>query len=538
MAGRGRHSRGPMAQVDAAALLAGFHEQEFETHYLPEPFLRFGGNQEAVDPKTGLMLFGPHDLGLPGRKDVFRLGVIGTGPMVDLTKSWIARCRDRVPAVRLRRKGSGFERVAMNPIAYPSFPGFTEAFQANFILPDGLVETLTLRDLEEVKRSAIFEERVTCLVEILVRYLRVLAEKSAPPDVVLISLPDELRRLCTVPSRHLTKAKTLVTLPEKLRQSVAKDTEVGQGNLLDLLAAHGVSRSAERDEHAVFHHGLKARAMELRLTTQIAWQGTLEGSTKVEDDATRAWNYWTGVYYKAGGIPWRAGGLSSGTCYVGLDFYRDRRDEYLRSCMAQAFSDQGEGLVLRSEPFRWEGASRSPHLPKEKAAALMRRVILAYEAHLKQPPSRIVVHKWQRYDEDERAGFLELLSPIVHTYDLVSFGSRGIRFFRTGEREVLRGTMVKLGVGNALLYTRGFIPFTEAYSAMRVPKPIEITEHLGSSSLTQICQEILLLSKMDWNSAIFAGKEPITTAFSEDVGHVLTEVPDDKEPRWEYRYYM
>jgi len=537
MLNRGSH---PSRAVDASALLSGFHEEEFEAHQLPEPFLRFAGNREAVDPKTGLMLFGPHDAGTPGRKDVFRLGVIGTGPMVDLTKTWVARCRERVAAVRVRRKrgGRGLEYVGMDPQAYPAFPGFAEAFHADFVIPDGLVETVTIREIEEIKRPAYFEERVTRLVDILVRYLQVLAEKSTPPDVVLISLPDDIRRICTVPSRHLTKARAPRTLPEKMRASVSADEQVGQGNLLDILAAHGVAPQREREEHAVFHHGLKARAMELGLTTQIAWQGALEGSPNVEDDATRAWNYWTGVYYKAGGVPWRGTGLSAGTCYVGLGFYRDRRDELLRSCMAQAFSDQGEGLVLRSEPFRWEGASKTPHLPHTHAATLMRRVLDAYEAHLKQPPSRVVVHKWQRYDESERAGFLEVLSPVVHSYDLVSFGGRGVRFFRTGEREILRGTMIKLALGNALLYTKGYVPFTESYSAMRVPKPLEITEHIGSSPLTHICQEILTLTKLDWNSAIFAGKEPITTAFSEDVGHILTEVPDDKRPRWEYRYYM
>ncbi len=35
---------------------------------------------------------------------------------------------------------------------------------------------------------------------------------------------------------------------------------------------------------------------------------------------------------------------------------------------------------------------------------------------------------------------------------------------------------------------------------MRVPGPIEITEHHGSAPLEQLCREILALTKMDWNS--------------------------------------
>ena len=71
--------------------------------------------------------------------------------------------------------------------------------------------------------------------------------------------------------------------------------------------------------------------------------------------------------------------------------------------MAQAFSDQGEGLVLRSEPFRWEG-SASPHVPRELARDLMERVVKAYTEHVRQPPRRVVVHKKQRFWDEERAG--------------------------------------------------------------------------------------------------------------------------------------
>lgn len=63
-------------------------------------------------------------------------------------------------------------------------------------------------------------------------------------------------------------------------------------------------------------------------------------------------------------------------------------------------------------------------------------------------------------------------------------------------------------------------------------------EEEGGAPLTQICQEILLLTKLDWNTSDFAGKEPITTAFSFDVGHILAEVRSDATPKTLYRFYM
>ncbi len=204
--------------------------------------------------------------------------------------------------------------------------------------------------------------------------------------------------------------------------------------------------------------------------------------------------------------------------------------------MAQAFSDLGEGIVMRGEPFKWDRLT-SPHLTAELAEDLMRRVISEYVNHMKHLPNRVVVHKWSRYWDDERRGFEEALSNIPQV-DFVAFGSRDIRFFRAGQSPPLRGTMITLGKGNAILYTRGYVPFLGTHLGPRIPRPIEIVEHFGSSTMTQICQEILTLTKLDWNSSDFAGRDPITTAFSEDVGHILAELPRAHKPRPHYRFYM
>jgi hypothetical protein len=275
--------------------------------------------------------------------------------------------------------------------------------------------------------------------------------------------------------------------------------------------------------------------MQLGIPTQLLWEGSLRG-INVQDDATLAWNFWTAMYYKCGNTPWRAHTVTRGTCFVGIAFFVDRARRAYRSAMAQAFSDHGEGIVLRGEPFEWESL-KSPHLTEKLAADLMRQVLVEYERHLNQRPARVVIHKWSRYWPDERAGFDEALKEIPHT-DYVALGSRDLRFFRTGEHPPLRGTMITIESGNALLYTRGYIPFVGAHLGPRVPRPIEIVEHVGATSLTQICTELLTLTKLDWNTIDFGGKEPITTAFSKDVGNILAELPPGSVPRTLYRFYM
>jgi hypothetical protein len=400
--------------------------------------------------------------------------------------------------------------------------------------------SLTSAEVAEVKRLPIFETRVTRLIDLLIGQLRVLAEKTARPDVVVCALPTDLRDLCTVPSKHRTLASQPPTQAQLIKESLAADQRIGQDNLFDVAAVHGVSidQLVDQEEHAVLHHGLKARAMEVGIPTQLVWQSTLEGSGANEDVATRAWNFWTGVYYKAGGTPWRVSGLEPGTCFVGVSFYRDKGEGTFRTSLAQAFSDRGEGIVLRGEPFRWD-STRSPHLNQEMAKELLTRVLAAYREHLHHNPSRVVVHKWQRYWADEKAGFEEAISAAgIHSSDLVAFGARDIRFFRVGNEPPIRSTAILLTPTNALLYSRGYVPFLRTYPGMRVPRPLEIVEHFGSAPMRQICREILALTKMDWNSAAFAGKAPITTDFAEDIGDILAEVPPTATPRPSYRYYM
>jgi hypothetical protein len=519
-----RRRHGPRRPPDATSVLEARHAARFTSLHLREPFLQFGGNQQAVDPKAGLSLFGPEDLNRTDRRTLVRVGVIGTGDLIDLTRAWVERSRTKISPMRKVTDDDGNPYFkAMDPRVYTPFPGLKTAFRAEFLLNEDLILTLTQQDTLLVERAKTFEQRVKLLVDAVVQKLTVLADKTTSPDVVVIALPTRLRKLVTVPSRQLHDAAPRAKRPKP------------QASLLELLAETSDDSALQDPQPAVFHHSLKARAMAVGIPTQLIWQQTLEGQA-LEDEATRAWNFWTSVYYKGGGTPWRVVGLAKGTCYVGLAFYKDRKDGTLRSCLAQAFSDHGEGLVLRSEAFKWMG-SKSPHLPKDVASGLIVRVLEAYKAHVGHPPSRVVVHKWQRYRAEERAGFEEALSQ-VGSFDLVAFSDRGIRFFRAGQHPPLRGTLIQVARGNSILFTRGFIPYLGEYPGMRVPRPLEIVEHFGSASMSQLAAEILALTKMDWNSAMFAGKEPITTAFSEDVGHILAELPVGAEPRPQYRFYM
>jgi hypothetical protein len=51
-------------------------------------------------------------------------------------------------------------------------------------------------------------------------------------------------------------------------------------------------------------------------------------------------------------------------------------------------------------------------------------------------------------------------------------------------------------------------------------------------------REVLILTKMNWNSARFAERLPVTVRFAKEVGSILRDLADDYEPEARYAFYM
>lgn len=289
-----------------------------------------------------------------------------------------------------------------------------------------------------------------------------------------------------------------------------------------------------------FRHALKAHAMRSKLTTQLIWESRFDGMGATQDPATVAWNLFTALYYKAGNTPWELRFPTPQTCFVGITFYRESHDPNspTRTCLAQAFSETGDGVVLRGERVTWDrDRDRKPHLNRQAAESTLRQVLRLYESQFGGTPSRVVVHKTSRYWPDELEGFEAALSGIRH-YDLLALERRGIRFMRLGHEPPVRGTMIELGRRDFLVYTTGYVPFLRVYPGMRIPNPLEIVEHHGTTAADTLCSEILALTKLNWNSCAYAGGNPVTLDFSRKVSDVLKELPPDVQPLTQYRYYI
>src|SRR6185312_6896970 len=175
-----------------------------------------------------------------------------------------------------------------------------------------------------------------------------------------------------------------------------------------------------------FRRAIKAEAMKYRLPTQILLQRTSEAgpnSKKVDHRSKCAWNFFSGLYFKCGGIPWSPRLLAPGTCYVGISFFRTlgSKSREMRSSVAQAFDEHGDGIVLRGQDFVWDEDKhgKSPHLSEQIAHDLIALVLRRYEAEMHQKPTRVVVHKSSRFWPDEKKGFEAALKS-VNRFDLLA----------------------------------------------------------------------------------------------------------------------
>ena len=127
----------------------------------------------------------------------------------------------------------------------------------------------------------------------------------------------------------------------------------------------------------------------------------------------------------------------------------------------------------------------------------------------------------------------------IELVDLVTVARSFTRLFRVGTNPPLRGTFLDLSAERAILYLRGSVGFFEMYPGMYVPRPLEITVAKAESTKHMLANEMLALSKLNWNNTQFDGGEPITVRAARQVGDILKCVPTDSAILQRgFRFYM
>ena len=490
----------------------------------PDPDLEFGNSNRCADMRFGIGHFGTFDFDNRDGPREIKLGFVGTEETIGSLVEWLKKCESQIPG----------KTPSKQPRLYPPFPGYARnhSFHSSFSWNESEFATVSIPD---EARSGTFNEIVEKVVDLYVHQIDNVIEKSKA-DVVI----------CAPPLEHL---KLVTHVPSDSQPPEEVPTELQQGQTSPDQDEANPQKETTWYE---FHDLLKAKSLHLRTPLQhilpatydqskIAAQKKLKNRDQ-QDEATRAWNLITAIYYKAQGIPWRMtrDDADVRTCYVGVSFFRTLDKERIYASSAQVFNQRGEGVIVRGR-LAYEDTNKQIHLDKDGAHNLIQLALEAFKSEHLHYPARVVLHKTSPFSLEEIDGFNGFLKEKgIALIDLLYLRESYTRLYRSNTYPPLRGTLWHLEDRRAILYTKGSVPFYETYPGTYPPKSLYMDCEHAQRSVKELARECLALSKMNWNNTRFDGQLPITLRAARQVGLILKylEDADTSKLSQSYRFYM
>jgi hypothetical protein len=500
---------------------------------LPEPALHFGHNQHLEDARDGLTLFGPLD---KGKVYGIRAGVIGTKDGIRHYKNWVKRIQQ--PIIDLDKHG--------NPLTHrPFFPGFETAFGIpwdsapilEITIPDDELEKYIYLDdkyQRVYKTVGVYSERI----------LNAIRQEEEKADIWFVIIPENLWKNCR--PKSLINAARRVIAEDKMSPRRAKKLQSApsmfeEENLAAVPYLYEVH----------FHNQLKARLLDDRVLTQIVRETTLAPDEfldqynrplrQVDEPSAVAWNLSTAVFYKSGARPWKISGIREGVWFFGLVFKHDESNPDPRSacCAAQMFLDSGDGVVFKGTVGPWYTPEIGNfHLTRSAAKELVGMAVEAYKSRFDSAPKELFLHGRVRFDDEEWNGFRDAVGSETNLVGVRIHDESNLKLYRKARHPILRGLAYIRDERTAWLWTKGFVPRLQTYPGRGVPKPLLIDVCRGQSEIRTVLRDIMALTKLNYNTCVFADGDPVTLKFADAVGEILTASPIKELPPLPFKHYI
>ena len=489
-----------------------------------EPFLEFRFGQKAQDPRDGLRLFGPYDADFSSRPRV-NYAVIGTNIGISIFNKWAEKMN--FPVLTAPKQ---------NFRLWPIFPGFEAAF--NQLFPSKPVWTHEI-DEEEILLSSRINDPYQRVYEVVEEYLTGILSSQKRDEVVgviICVVPDEVWENCRVES---TVANPV---GKKISKKQIQSRKDGQQELF-------VNFSRDQYHFSLdFRRQLKARAMEQVVPIQIIRQSTLRmseentfGQRQLTSLSDRMWNLSTAIYYKCGGKPWKLVTAREGVCYIGLAFRQVPDKKQTACCAAQMFLNTGDGIVFLGDFGPWYSPERKQfHLNKEAAFNLLDGVLKTYQELDGKPLTEVFLHSRSSIYEEEFQGFMDACPSDVNLVGVRvrSDMRNNPRGFRLGTMPVMRGSQLKTSNRTTFLWGSGFSPRLGTYRGWEIPIPLKIDIQHGEATIESVANDILGLTKLNYNACHLGDSQPVTVGFSDAVGEILISNPSIEHRRPNFKYYI
>lgn len=299
------------------------------------------------------------------------------------------------------------------------------------------------------------------------------------------------------------------------------------------------------------HDALKLYATEKGVKLQIIE----EKSINSYDKCKVMWGLSTSLYAKATGILWHPEAIQNDTAYIGISYAYSEKKKICIGC-SQLFDSTGTGIrmILRRINNPIILGKSNPYMREDDARTMMTEL---REQYYHSSPvndlKRIVVHKTTPFIREEISGILQAFNGIeVELVQIQEYCTwRGIRFGAEPGKiaynfAVKRGLAVKLDSNSFLLWTHGCVIHPELsgtlnyYKGSRgIPSPLLIKRFVGNASGDTLAKEILMLTKMNWNSGDSLYKTlPVTLDFAKVLSRMSKQDEAIFNKAYDFRYFM
>ena len=524
-----------------------------EVRLLDEPLIQLGTGQTAHHPRVGLSLYGP--VNAPAARTL-RLGYVGPAEGLEHAKKFVSALMDPL-------------RFPIDPRARVPFPGFEAAFGCALPGQFEIVKTVKLKAIKQALKVKERQQRIFMTVDL---YLRPLEQARREEDVSSILwicyVPDLVFTHCRPKSDALVAADVVAapSLTSKQVQQRLQDMSAGQGELFDNDENDFSLDAVEYKPD--FRTQLKHRLLSSQIPVQLVREQTiaivndLEQVTKDLGEEPRRvsalythvndilWNLSTTLFYKTSGSPWRLANLRPGVCYIGLVFKRTERPAPTRQgwytesttacCAAQMFLDSGDGTVFKGNVGPWYSPqTKECHLNAEAAEHLIRMAVEGYRDRFNgNYPRELFIHGKTAFTDEEWEGF-EQAVPAETQLSGIRIRTRSqIRLYPQSDLVALRGVACILDSRHGLLVTNGWIPRMQTYPGREVPVPLAIDIVRGDADIVTVLEDILKLTKLNYNTNIYGDGIPVTLRFADSIGSILTAGPQASTPPLPFKFYI
>lgn len=454
-----------------------------DSYEFSEPKMQLA-KQCYVNQLKGLVEDGPFDAMFPASRPAVRIAILAHTTSLKKIYMHLYQLRNNC----VDSKTDGF---------LVNYPGFEKIFRRDLELPkkdSSLLLTYT-DDLSTMNNAKKY-------YELLTRKISYLLDKVDDFDVLVVHIPKE--------ALHLR-----------------------QMNSFDL------------------HDALKLFCANHHIKVQFVEDRSIEDNQKLKV----TWGLSTGIYAKANGELWRPRYFNDETAFIGISYSMLKEGGYYVGC-SQLFDSCGNGMRLIINQLKDPHVIRkNPYMSKEDAQYVVGNLLRAYyrsspTAKLK----RVVVHKSSDFQQSEIEGINMALSSIekveliqIQEYsDWRAVQSNGEYNEGLSGFSVKRGLTTKISDDRLLIWTHGCIKDVELlgnrnyYKGGRgIPAPILVRRYQGNSSADLIVNEIMMLTKMNWNSGDSLYKNlPITIDFSKIVAKMAKQNIALLNQSYDFRYFM